>query len=62
MEHSKQCRLGPGKVWAECMCKEIDPIDTPCIVCAYLEESAEVCPGCHEEQEKRQHKRREELS
>jgi protein gp37 len=26
--------LAPGKVWAECLCAEIDPKDTPCVVCA----------------------------
>lgn len=23
----------PGKVWDECLCREIDPSDTPCVVC-----------------------------
>lgn len=23
----------PGYAWAECLCAEIDPEDTPCVVC-----------------------------
>lgn len=25
--------LQPGKVWAPCLCDEVDPSDRPCIVC-----------------------------
>lgn len=23
----------PGREWAECLCREIDPADTPCVIC-----------------------------
>lgn len=30
---TSQRALDPGNVWAECLCREIDPSDTPCLTC-----------------------------
>lgn len=31
---SRDERLKPGKAWAACLCMEIDPSNTPCVICA----------------------------
>jgi len=29
----RENKPAPGSTWAECLCREIDPSDTPCVVC-----------------------------
>lgn len=39
----KEAEPDPGHSWRECLCREIDPSDTPCVVCDAR------FPGCHYE-------------
>ena len=48
MKTNKHTCLSPGKVWAECLCKEVDPSDVPCIVCEGRDYLESRCLSCRE--------------